>query len=89
MTVRVNFKYDMEFYMKTWSELNIKGTGFWEVDEEQLAEEFHDSEYDDFKEFLEFYFKDFSGLDLDDSIELTVNEDDFKKLENEMKYYEN
>ena len=86
MIVKVNFKYDMEFYMKTWSELNIEGTGFWTVNEEELAEEFHDSEYNNFKEFLDVYFTDFRGLDLDDIV-LTVDEDDLKRLENEVRMY--
>lgn len=86
MIVKVNFKYDMEFYMKTWSELNIEGTGFWTVNEEELAEEFYDSEYNNFKEFLDIYFTDFRGLDLD-NIVLTVDEDDLKRLENEVRMY--
>lgn len=86
MTVKVKFEYKMEYNLKTWSDLEVYGTGFWQVDEEELAQEFNDSEYTDFKEFLDFYFTDFKGLDLD-NIVLTVDEDDLKRLENEVKMY--
>lgn len=86
MTVKVNFEYKMEYFLKTWSDLNIKGLGFWQVSEEELAYEFYDSEYTDFKEFLNFYFTDFSGLNLD-NIVLTVDEKDLKRLENKVKQY--
>lgn len=86
MTVKVKFEYKMEYFLKTWSNLEVNGTGFWQVDESELAEEFDDSEYEDFKEFLDFYFTDFTGLDLDDIV-LTVDEDDLKRLENEVRMY--
>ena len=86
MTVRVKFEYKMEYYLKTWSDLEVNGSGFWQVNEEELAKEFDDSEYEDFKEFLNFYFTDFKGLDLD-NIVLTVDEDDLKLLENEVRMY--
>ena len=86
MTVRVKFEYKMEYYLKTWSDLEVNGSGFWQVNEEELAKEFDDSEYEDFKEFLDFYFTDFKGLDLD-NIVLTVDEDDLKRLENEVRMY--
>ena len=86
MTVRVKFEYKMEYYLKTWSDLEVNGSGFWQVNEEELAKEFDDSEYEDFKEFLNFYFTDFKGLDLD-NIVLTVDEDDLKRLENEVRMY--
>ena len=86
MTVRVKFEYKMEYYLKTWSYLEVNGSGFWQVNEEELAKEFDDSEYEDFKEFLDFYFTDFKGLDLD-NIVLTVDEDDLKRLENEVRMY--
>lgn len=86
MTVRVKFEYKMEYFMKIWSDLEVSGTGFWRVDEEELAHEFNDSEYEDFKEFLDSYFTDFKGLDLDNII-LTVDEDDLKCLENEVRTY--
>ena len=86
MTVRVKFEYKMEYYLKTWSDLEVNGSGFWQVNEEELAQEFEDSEYTDFKKFLDFYFTDFSGLDLD-NIVLTVDEDDLKRLENEVRMY--
>ena len=86
MTVKVNFEYKMEYFIKTWSDLEVSGTGFWQVNEEELAQEFDDSEYEDFKEFLDFYFTDFNGLDLD-NIVLTVDEDDLKRLENEVRMY--
>lgn len=78
----------MEYLMKTWSNLSIEGTGFWKVDEGDLALEFFNSEYKDFKEFLDFYFIDFSGLDLG-NIVLNVEEEDLIRLENEIKLYEN
>jgi hypothetical protein len=86
MTVRVKFEYKMEYFMKTWSDLAINGTGFWQVNEEELAWEFADSKYEDFKKFLEKYFVSFSGLDLGDIV-LTVDEDDLKRLENEVRMY--
>lgn len=86
MTVRVKFEYKMEYFMKIWSDLEVSGTGFWRVDEEELAREFNNSEYEDFKEFLDSYFTDFKGLDLDNII-LTVDEDDLKCLENEVRTY--
>ena len=86
MTVKVKFEYQMEYINKTWSDLTIKGSGFWQVNEEDLAWEFNDSDFDNFKEFLEDYFVSFKGLDLDDII-LTVDEDDFKRLENEVRMY--
>lgn len=86
MTVKVKFEYKMEFYMKTWSDLAINGTGFWQVNEEELAWEFNDSDFSDFKKFLENYFVSFNGLDLDNII-LTVDEDDLKQLENEVRMY--
>ena len=86
MTVRVKFEYKMEYFMRTWSDLEVNGSGFWQVNEEELAKEFDDSEYEDFKEFLDFYFTDFKGLDLD-NIVLTVDEDDLKRLENEVRMY--
>ena len=86
MTVKVKFEYKMEYFMKTWSDLEVNGSGFWQVNEEELAWEFNDSGYTDFKEFLDFYFTDFTGLDLD-NIVLTVDEDDLKRLENEVRMY--
>lgn len=86
MTVRVKFEYKMEYFLKIWSDLEVSGTGFWRVDEEELAREFNNSEYEDFKEFLDSYFTDFKGLDLDNII-LTVDEDDLKCLENEVRTY--
>ena len=86
MTVKVKFEYKMEYLLKTWSNLEVNGTGFWQVDEEELAGEFNDSGYTDFKEFLDSYFTDFNGLDLD-IIVLTVDEDDLKCLENEVRMY--
>jgi hypothetical protein len=86
MTVKVKFEYKMEYFMKTWSDLEVSGAGFWEVNEGDLAEEFGESDFDDFKEFLDFYFTDFKGLDLD-NIVLTVDEDDLKRLENEVRMY--
>ena len=76
----------MEYYLKTWSDLEVSGSGFWQVNEEELAREFGDSEYENFKEFLDVYFTDFKGLDLD-NIVLTVDEDDLKRLENEVRMY--
>ena len=86
MTVRVKFEYKMEYYLKTWSDLEVSGSGFWQVNEEELAREFDDSEFENFKEFLDVYFTDFKGLDLD-NIVLTVDEDDLKRLENEVRMY--
>ena len=86
MTVKVKFEYKMEYFMKTWSDLAINGTGFWQVNEEELAWEFADSKYEDFRKFLEEYFVSFSGLDLGDIV-LTVDEDDLKRLENEVRMY--
>lgn len=86
MIVRVKFQYEMEYWMKTWSNLSVEGNGFWTVNEDELAIEFSESEYTDFKEFLNFYFKDFSGLDLD-NINLSINEEDLKYLEEEIKSY--
>ena len=86
MTVKVKFKYQMEYCLKTWSDLEVNGTGFWQVNEEELAREFSNSKYENFKEFLDFYFTDFKGLDLD-NIVLTVDEDDLKRLENEVRMY--
>lgn len=86
MTVKVKFEYKTEYFMKTWSDLALNGSGFWQVNEEELAWEFNDSGYTDFKEFLDFYFTDFTGLDLD-NIVLTVDEDDLKRLENEVRMY--
>lgn len=86
MTVKVKFEYKMEYINKTWSDLAINGSGFWQVNEEDLAWEFNDSDFDNFKEFLEDYFVSFSGLDLGDIV-LTVDEDDLKRLENEVRMY--
>lgn len=86
MTVKVKFEYKMEYFLKTWSNLEVNGTGFWQVNESELAEEFDDSEYENFKEFLDVYFTDYKGLDLD-NIVLTVDEDDLKHLENEVRMY--
>ena len=88
MKLSVKFKYEMEYFMKTWSELSVEGTGFWRVNTEELFEEFNDSEYDNIKEFLDFYFTDFSGLDLGDIV-LTIDEEDLEKLESEYNYYYN
>lgn len=86
MTVRVKFEYKMEYYLKTWSDLEVSGSGFWQVNEEELAREFGDSDFENFKEFLDVYFTDFKGLDLD-NIVLTVDEYDLKRLENEVRMY--
>lgn len=86
MTVRVKFEYKMEYFMKTWSDLEVSGSGFWQVNEEELAQEFDDSDFENFKEFLDVYFTDFKGLDLD-NIVLTVDEYDLKRLENEVRMY--
>lgn len=86
MTVRVKFEYKMEYFMKTWSDLEVSGSGFWQVNEEELAREFDDSNFENFKEFLDVYFTDFKGLDLD-NIVLTVDEYDLKRLENEVRMY--
>ena len=76
----------MVFYLKTWSDLVVNGSGFWQVNEEELAWEFADSKYEDFKKFLDNYFVSFSGLDLE-YIVLTVDEDDLKRLEDEVRMY--
>ena len=88
MILKVKFKYEMEYVLKTWSELCIEGSGFWRVNTDELCEEFNNSEYNNFKEFLDFYFTDFSGLDLGDRV-LTIDEEDLKKLESEYNYYYN
>ena len=78
----------MEYFMKTQSELSVEGSGFWTVNVEELFEEFYESEYNNLKEFLDFYFTDFSGLDLGDIV-LTIDEEDLEKLESEYNYYYN
>lgn len=75
MTVRFDYKYEMEYILKTWSSLNITGSGNWCVNVSELAEEFCESN-EDFDVFLEDYF--YRELNIDGKIEF--NEEDIKIL---------
>lgn len=87
MTVRVSFEYKMVYYLKTWSNLDVKGEGTWQVCAEDLATEFSESIFETFDEFLDEYFHSFIGLDLDSALIIHVNKEDFAKLEQEVKEY--
>ena len=75
MIIRFNYKYEMEYILKTWSSLDITGSGDWCVNTLELAEEFCESD-EDFNVFLENYF--YKELDIDGKIEF--NEEDIKVL---------
>lgn len=87
MTVRVDWKFEMEYYLRTWSNLDVKGEGTWQVCVEDLATEFSESDFKTFDEFLDEYFHSFRGLDLDSALLIHVDEEDFAKLEQEVKGY--
>ena len=52
MIIRFNYKYEMEYILKTWSSLDITGSGDWCVNTLELAEEFCESD-EDFKKYVE------------------------------------
>lgn len=85
MTVRVDWKFKMQYFLKTWSNLDVKGEGTWQVCVEDLATEFSESNFETFDEFLDEYFHSFIGLDLDSALIIHVDEEDFAKLEQEVK----
>lgn len=87
MTVRVYWKFEMEYYLKTRSNLDVKGEGTWQVCVEELATEFSESGFETFDEFLDEYFHGFIGLNLDSALLIHINEIDFIKLEQEVKEY--
>lgn len=95
MTIKVTFHYNMEYYLKTWSEISLLGTGLWTVNAEELSEEWvkyleeGGTENPTFKDFLEDYFHSFSGLDFDDSMQFSIDEEDLKHLETYCKRYAN
>lgn len=81
MRIRFEYNYNMEFFFRTHSEITIKGNGIWDVDEEELALEYDNSEIENFEEFCLKYFYDELLDDLnDDSIKFNL--DDLKLLEN-------
>lgn len=75
MIIRFNYKYEMEYILKTWSSLDITGSGDWYVNTLELAEEFCESN-EDFDVFLENYFY----RELDIKGEIKFNEEDIKVL---------
>ena len=86
MKVKVNFTYNMEYLLKTWSELCLSGSGLWYVNVEELSEEWEEWKEDNsdltFEDFIDEYFHSFKGLDLDSAINLTIDEEDLICLEN-------
>ena len=78
MNIRFKYKYECEFYLKTHSEIVIKGIGQWEVNEDDFAYEFQLNPEENFIEFCKNYF--WYQLDVDpDNIEFNL--DDLKQLE--------
>lgn len=85
MNIRFKYKYDIEFYLRTYSEIVIEGTGQWKVNEDDFAYEFQLNPEENFIEFCENYF--WCKLDIDpDNIEFNL--DDLKQLEDYCKYNE-
>ena len=78
MYIRFKYKYECEFYLKTHSEIVIKGIGQWEVNEDDFAYEVQLNPEENFIEFCKNYF--WYQLDVDpDNIEFNL--DDLKQLE--------
>ena len=87
MKIRIDCKFQMEYLMKTYSNLEIQGTGKWDIDQYELAEEFINSDFENFDDFLEDYLYNFNGLDLDSALIITFNENDLEVLRNFVTIY--
>jgi len=83
MIIKFKYNYKTEFIHKTYSYIYIEGNGEWCVNEDELYEEYRNSDYDDFKEFISNYF--YNELDIDPDF-ITFNEKDFNCLKEYCKY---
>lgn len=75
MIVSFSYKYQMEYILKTWSNLDIEGKGDWSVNSLELAKEYSISN-SDFNDFLKRYFEYELGIEGD----ITFNEEDIRNL---------
>ena len=81
MKIRFEYNYNIEFLFRTHSELSIKGSGIWDVDEESFAYEFFKDDKT-IEEYCLKYFDDEQLLsDLNDN-SIKFNPEDLKQLEN-------
>lgn len=75
MKIRFDYEYQMEYILKTWSDLHIKGEGEWNVNVYELSEEFCTSDLE-FDDFLREYFQE----ELNIEGEVVFNKEDIKVL---------
>ena len=83
MKIKFDYNYSMEFCLRTYSVLSIKGKGEWNVDEDELIEEWNPKEHD-IIDFIKEYF--WMTLDVNpDSI--IFDKEDLDELVKYMKMY--
>lgn len=84
MKIRFDYNYQMKYLLKTWSNLDIKGKGEWDVNVHELSEEFCISNLE-FNDFLKEYFQE----ELDIAGEVVFNKEDIKILSEYCTEYKN
>ena len=86
--MKIRFKYtkSVEYFLKTYSTIDIEGEGTWNVDEYELADEFSNSNCDDLDTFLDDYFWRNLDLDYNDCI---VNDVDYQLLSDYIETFKN
>ena len=84
MKIKFKYNYNIEFCLKTNSNLVISGEGEWNVDEIDLAEEYCESDYESPIDFIKNYF----WIDLNyDPDYFIFDSDDIKLLNEFLKHY--
>lgn len=86
MTIRFKYTKCVEYFLKTYSTLDIEGEGIWNVDEYELAKEFSNSECDDLDAFLIEYFWRYLDIEYDDCV---INDEDYKLLSDYIEMFKN
>ena len=84
MKIKFKYNYNMEFCLKTYSNLVISGEGEWNIDEIDLAKEYCESDYESPIDFIENYFWIELSIDPDYFI---FDSDDIKLLNEFLKHY--
>ena len=83
MKIKFDYNYSMEFCFKTHSLLLIKGKGEWNVEADELTEEWNPKERDAI-DFIEEYFWIMLNIDPDSII---FDKEDLDRLVKYMKTY--
>lgn len=87
MIIRFEYNYNMEYLLTAHSKLTIEGTGEWDVNEEEFAEEFLTSK-EDYKTFEDYCLNYFwMTLDINDNA-IKFNSKDLEVLEKYCKEYQ-